>query len=909
VYSFSEDESIGQRVETVARDFPMNLAVRAHGVSINYRDFNGVANAIARIVAANTKAGDRVVLYMDQGTRLLAAIVGVLKAGRVYVPLDPAYPSARNALIASNADTALILTDSPCESKAAETAAGTCPIVNLDRERLDPATENIDYNVSAAAAACLIYTSGSTGRPKGVIHTHQSLLHIARRRQQVQEITPADRLTLLYSSSVMGAVYGTFVALTSGASLFPNSLREMSIPALVQWLRDERITVYHSVPTVFRAICGQFGEGTAFPDIRLVIFGGERTLRSDLDRVFRWFRPDCRAFCGLGMSEAGTVRAWLLDRDVLFEGESVPSGYSVEGVETAIVREDGTPAAPDEIGEVTVQSRYLFSGYWRDEEATAKVLSESPNVPGLWTYRTGDLGRIAPDGQLYFCGRRDGQLSIRGFRVETGEIESILMRHPSVRDAAVTILQPESEAPLLAAFYVARDENINDLRVHRHIASHLPRHMVPSRFRKLDALPTTPNGKIDRRALEQLEAFPAAAETEFQAPETPLEIALHGLFSSALPGATLGVHTSFFEAGGTSLAAIQLLLEIERTQGKRVRLTGFFAQPTIAGVVTALATDEGACAVVVLPLRASGTKPPLYFMLGGDIYRPLVERLDPDIPAYTVMLEWESDILLGGKEQAIARETMTLTKLAHLQAEAVSAFQPTGPLYLAGLSFGGKMAFEVARELRARGREIHFLALFDPSLLFPSRRYNVAWLRHQVGLFYRMGLRRSLQRIHRSVWPRVRRKLAPLRMRAMSPSDLSETPDLRMLERARLKVYFDLSRRHEWNPYEGSAVLYRARDSTHALIRGIDPTQGWGTLVKGGLTIEDIPGDHTGILEEPNVAELAEKMNTHLIEAFGIAVLAGRALSTDAHAGEQAVLYSACASSEPLRPRQEVPDI
>jgi len=867
VFEYREQETVGIRLSAVAAEYPDRLAVRADGHSVDYAIFDGMAHNIAALVAEHTAPGDRVILYMNQGVLLLAAIFGVLRAGRVYVPLDPAYPAARNGLIAESAEAGLVLTDTANASSASQLDARAHTLLNLETRQLSGDVEAVHFLVTPDSPACLLYTSGSTGQPKGVIHTHRSILHEAFRRGQLLGIKPEDRCTLLYSCSAMGALMGIFSTLLHGAALLPASFQSMSIATMVSWLRDERITVYHSVPTVLRALCAAFAEEMTFPAMRLVALGGEPVLRSDIERVFRWFPDGCRAVCAIGMSEVGTLCGWTLDRDTDYEGDRVPCGFPLPGIGLAVIREDGCAAAPGEVGELQITSPYLFSGYWLNDAATDAAISIDAGDDHTRVFQTGDLVSMDDQGLVRFHARRDTQLSVRGFRVEAGEVESALMRHPDVAAAAVAVLYPEPEVSLLAAFVVLRAGVCEGTHLRRHLTEMLPMHMVPSHYRILEALPQTPNGKLDRRALHDIEAHPVAQDCEMRAPGTPVEMALHALFLKQLPGTDVGVFTNFFDAGGTSLSAIQLLSEVETRYGRRVPLISFFADPTIAGVVAALSVETEACAAAIVPIRELGSRPPLFFMLGGELYRPLVRRLDAAIPAHTVMLEWESAILL---DDGRAQNEMTLDDLAQLQTDAILGTQPEGPYYLAGSSFGGKLAYVVAQNLRARGKVVAFLGLFDPSLIYPEQHFSAGWVWHQIALFFRLGARHALHRIYRSAWPRLRRRAAGWRV-GNTPSDTGNpVADLRLMEKRRIEIYYRLSRNHTWTSYDGGAVLYRARDSTHALIRHIDPTQGWGALVKGGLTMEDVPGDHTGILDEPNVAVLAQKMNAHLAATYSV---------------------------------------
>ncbi|MBI2421279.1 MAG: AMP-binding protein [Candidatus Hydrogenedentes bacterium] len=864
----AESQSFPDCFSTVAAAHRHRLALKGKDAKLTYGELDGCANTIARHVLDHAPAGARVILYMNNGARAIAAMVGVLKAGAVYVPVDPTHPAARNSLIISDANAAMILTDNANEMAARSLARPGMAVLNLDPAFRAPHSQAPHLALASGTPACIIYTSGSTGKPKGVLHTHRSLLHIGYRRRIMQEIAPDDRMTMLYSCCVTGAMQSIYTGLLAGAALYTNNFRDDTIHGLIHWLAEEAITVYHSVPTVFRTLVQHMPQDKSFPAVRLIIFGGERTTRSDLDKVWQHFPESVKTFVGLDTTETGNITGWIVDRQTHSEGNVLPVGRAAPGMEVQVVDENGASLPPGVEGEVVVRSRYLSAGYWSAPSSTSGVFQDCPGEPGARIYHLGDLGVLSSDGVLRLTGRRDDQVGIRGFRVETGEIESLILQYPNVAQTAVVVQEELSGDAVLAAFVEPSvGQDIALLLLRKYLEATLPSYMVPGRYRLEERLPMTPTGKIDRKTLTTLTAAPVVDTGQVVPPRDALEGNVTALFSEFLRIPGIGLRTNFFEAGGTSLEAVRLLAEIEARLGAQVGLAAFFTNPTPEAVAQILRGEAPpVCSAAVLPLRPGGNGPALFFILGGEIYRPLANQLHPAFSLYTVMLQWENDILLGQAAGQAAGTAPTLKDLAVAEVEAILAFRPEGPYCLAGSSFGGKLAFQVAQELRARGKEVSFLAMFDPSLLQAPSRRSRQWLTHQIRLVLKLGAWQSLIRIYGSVRPRFRRWYSSLKWRTLQDAKRSGQllPDAAILEKIRIGVYLRLSREHTYTPYDSNTVLFIAKDSVHSIMHRIDRSLGWRRLVGNKLTVEEVPGDHLGMLQAPNVTVLADKMNAHL---------------------------------------------
>ncbi|MEO8428152.1 MAG: amino acid adenylation domain-containing protein [Verrucomicrobiota bacterium] len=706
------EQSISDRFEKQVERFPDSLAIKTRNHRFTYRELNQEANRIARaLFAMHGRTEEPVVLLLEQGAPLLAALLGVLKSGKAYVPIDPAYPEARNRYILKDSQSSLILTNKRNLDLAHTLAVDKQTVLNLEDMPEDVPEINLKLPISPDHLAYIIYTSGSTGKPKGVMQNHRNVLHNCMRRTNAQRLAASDRLTLLYSGSVMGSVYGIFGALLNGASIFPRDLREEGLSNFDQWLLAEEITVYHSVASVFRHFVAGLKDGPGFPEIRLVIFGGERVLTSDIHLVRKHISPNCALFTGLGSTETGTVRQMVVTPETVIPGKVVPLGYSVDEMEVLLLDESGCAVALNQIGEIAVRSRYLSPGYWQKPELTRQVFLQDGESAEERVYLTGDLGCMDSDRLLVHCGRKDFQVKIRGFRIDISEIETSLLEHPAVQEVVVVARDNPRGEQSLVAYFVPKPSIAREARELRiFLDRRLPAHMVPERFVALDALPRTPNGKVERSALPAPDTLERAGSTEScVSARDETEEMLVAIWEDKFKVHPIGIRDDFFSLGGHSLLAAQIFRKIEEQFGSKLPLSTLLQTPTIEGIARVLQEqDLNSSLSTLVPIQPHGTKPAFYLIhgIGGNIlnFFDLANRLGPDQPVYGLQSQG-----LDGKKPVLAR----VEDMAAVYVEEIRRFQPVGPYYIGGMSFGGRVAYEIARQLHAQGQLVALLALLD----------------------------------------------------------------------------------------------------------------------------------------------------------------------------------------------------
>jgi amino acid adenylation domain-containing protein len=582
------DSSIAARFREVAARMPDAPAVESGETVWSYAELASRAERVSHAVwsACGGAAGGRVALLLGHDAGMVAGVLGVLGAGQAYVPLDPYAPADRLRRILADAAPSAIVTDG-AHRALLETLEPAVPVVELESAWALAVDGPVEVEIGPDAAAYLLYTSGSTGEPKGVVQSQRGVLHHVRTYVNRLHVGSGDRLSLLSAYGFDASVMDLFGALLSGATLVPLDLRGAAVGRLATEVAERGITVYHSTPTVYRHLVAGLGAAERLGGVRLVVLGGEAVVGADVDRYRRHFAAGCLLVNGLGPTECTLALQQWLDHGVELERGEVPVGGAVEGVEAEVVNEAGEPVAEWATGELVLRSRYLAQGYWGRPDLTAAAFGEGDEA-GVRIYRTGDLGRRLPDGRIVFVGRRDGQVKVRGYRIETGEVESALVAQAGVREAVVLLREAEGGEPELAAYVVpavgATVPGAAELR--EAVRNRLPEYMVPAAYATIDAVPMTANGKVDRRALLAMEVERAggAAASEYVAPRTPVQAALAMVWQELLRVDRVGVHDSFYDLGGHSLLGMQLVSRLRDSLGVELPLRAVFEAPTLGAL-------------------------------------------------------------------------------------------------------------------------------------------------------------------------------------------------------------------------------------------------------------------------------------------------------------------------------------
>ncbi|MFO0759934.1 MAG: amino acid adenylation domain-containing protein [Byssovorax sp.] len=857
------DQTLHRRFETQVALYPERPAVVRDGKVVTYAELNRMANRIARrIVALHGEEPATVALLFEHGATMIAGMLGALKAGKGYVPLDRSYPRERLTYILADSQALSILTNAENLDLAHELSRGTVPAHRIDADDAALSTDDLDLAVDPGALAYILYTSGSTGTPKGVAQCHRNVLHLMRAYTNALKISPEDRCTLFSSFAFDAAVADIYGALMNGAALCPLSVREEGLAHIAGWLVDNKVTIYHSTPTFFRHFMASLPAGAVFPGIRLVIMGGEETVKADVLAYRAHFRHTSVLVNGLGPTESTVAMLGFFDHKSHIVGNSVPVGYPVPGVEVLLLTDDGRRAGV--AGEIAIRSPHVALGYFRKPDLTRAAFLPDPDGGDRRIYRTGDLGRMLPDGQVGFTGRRDFQVKIRGYRVELGEIEATIVKHPAVQECAVVARPDPSGEKAIAAYVVfAQEKTATTEELAAFVEEKLPAYMLPAAWMVMPSLPLTPTGKIARRSLPAPTFQGAAPEAGFVAPRHAVEVELTRIWERVLGTAPIGVRDNFFERGGHSLLALRLFMEIEKTLGQNLPLATLFQAPTIEqmGRILRRGGDASSWSSLV-PIQPEGTGSPFFCVhaLGGNVlnYRLLSRHLGEQQRFYGLQSQG-----LDGKRAPHAR----VEDMAACYLNEIRMVQPKGPYYLGGASSGGTVAWEMARQLTAAGEKVALLALIDSyyrghERYLPDPRpgrtgldYFLSRVDFHMGNLVTRDRLSQIQYLARQAKGRVRMTALQLMGKDPRPVPTEElSPVIRRVRKDNGQAMIDY-----YPPrYPGKVTLFYATGEPVRQFQ--DRRLMWSALADGGLEVHLLTGEHETVLDEPHVLVLAREL-------------------------------------------------
>jgi len=597
--------------EEQVEKFPGRNAVITDKIRLTYRELNRYSNRLANtIIGIDQGSGKEIInrqntaLLFEHSADMIIGVLGALKAGKVYVPLDVTYPENRLTYMLEHSESYLVLTNTRNQALAERltTALKQPPeIVNIDTIVTDTGipAENLQRECSGERLAYILYTSGSTGWPKGVVQDHQNVCYYIRNWTERFSITHEDRMTLFSAFSHDGAGQDMFGALHNGAALYPfNILSRPNIAELSAWLKEEKITIWHSVPTLFRYFLNTLSDDDIerFIDLRYTLLGGEAIRDHDI-QMFQRFFPHSILANVYGQTESSVNSIWQIrPGDVV---EHMLIGDPLDRTEIFIVNEKDEIVEDLGTGEIVVSCDHLALGYWKDKATTGKVFSHDPELGKL--YSTGDLGRLLADGRIEFMGRKDGQIKIRGFRVEMGEIETRLLNHPAIKEAVVTAKEDEEHMVHLCAYIVPADSrrgtseiaNFTVSAMREYLSGELPEYMIPSYLVQMEKLPVTPNGKIDRKRLPEPEHLRPQLGVTYVSPKTGKEKEVSAIWKEILKLDQVGIKDNFFDLGGTSFDILKIMKKVHEVFHLDVPVVTIFRYPTVGSFAAYLEEEEG----------------------------------------------------------------------------------------------------------------------------------------------------------------------------------------------------------------------------------------------------------------------------------------------------------------------------
>jgi amino acid adenylation domain-containing protein len=561
-------------------------AIITDGETLTYRDLNRIANRIAHAILERCGEGQKpIAIIVANDATAIAGIIGILKAGKICVPVDAGLPATRAKSIITDSQASVIVAATKHVAMAQASGSSAHEIINLTEVRPEMSARNPAVPIAPTDLAHIIYTSGSTSEPKGVIDVHRNVLHHVMVVTNSSHYCREDRMTLVRAPSSTGGLANVYSALLNGACLFPFDVQNKGVAQLASWLIEHNITVYHSSATVFRHFVQTLEKNDDFPHLRLIRLGSEQVTRNEFQRFQLHFSAECVLVNALSCTEAITFCQNFLNRNSVVLGEIVPVGYAVPDMDVLLLDDTGEAMERGNSGEIAIRSEFLSPGYWRKPELTRKVFLQPEGHPGTRIYLTGDMGRMDSEGCLEHIGRKDFQIKIRGHRVNADEIEIMLLGVPCIKEAAVMARESVAGDRRLVAYLVFEAElsatasQLRDL-----LSERLPSYMIPSFFVVLAALPLTANGKIDRRALPEPPVSRPELDIPFVVPRTLVEETLARIWSEVLEVDLVGVDDNFFDLGGDSLLAGLIVARVNHHFHANIAMSDFFELATVANL-------------------------------------------------------------------------------------------------------------------------------------------------------------------------------------------------------------------------------------------------------------------------------------------------------------------------------------
>lgn len=856
-----DDVTVVEAIAGWAAETPSAVAVSQGDRSISYADLDRLARSVAaRLKEVGVTATDRVVISMRRTPELIAAILGVLRAGAAYVPIDPTAPDERNAAIVEDARPAAVLLD---DTGTTPLPVGV-PVIRLPEAAVGSADLPAPPLPGLDDPAYIIYTSGTTGRPKGVVVEHQSLAAFAKAANKIYGPKNTDRLLQFHSFAFDSSVEEVFCTLTAGGRLV---LRTDEMLASIDRFLDEAegagLTIL-DLPTAFwNVLAAQvLRSGRPLPPtVHTVIIGGEA---ADPDLVARWklrFDGSVRLFNTYGPTETTVTATAVCLSEVNDPGTSaVTIGRPLAATTAFVVDHVGIAVPVGVRGELWIGGARIAQGYFDDPELTGTRFRPSPFGRSGRIYRTGDLVRWRPDGNLEFLGRIDRQIKVRGYRIEPGEIESQLVQHPDVSVAFVHSWEGGSEPALVGYVVPEAGRNPNREEIADSLKNRLPDYMIPT-IEMIDELPRNQNDKVDTARLPEPSS---RRQSDHIPPRGDAMIRMATIWAEVLGSERIGAEDRFFEIGGHSLLAVEMVSRVEREFRTIVPLATIFSHPTLAEFTRRVTSDGRSLdASGLVPISPGGDRRPLFCLPVTDgsvlAYQRLTRHLSPDIPIYG---------LQARGSDGMAQPHRTISDMCDEYADTIVASGP-GPYRLLGASYAGLLAVETAERLIERGESVDLAVMLDTVL--PLRQSWLARQRRRQQIIQTNGPS-GLAFVARGVWRSARIGLGRIRHTPRwYVREVTNRPLSAELAGKRLThVSLEADRRFEPTLYRSAVLYFRAVGAELPLDeRRDDP---WHRYVEN-LDVMDSPGTHWGegsMLDEPHLADVCSELNRRFADFDGI---------------------------------------
>ncbi len=868
---YPRDATIGSLFLETARRFPTRIAVECGERAFNYGQIRHAGMKTAgKLIDAGIHPGDRVAISTTPGPEMIVGFIGILLAGGCCVPLDPSYPADRFQTLLEESGATRALVDAGCASVFPEAWNGR--VIRIDPVGSDESEVPLaDLEVTADSPAHLLFTSGSTGRPKGVLLPHRGTVRLVKNNSFLT-ISEKDVFLQAAPASFDASLLEIWGALLNGGKLvlLPDG---PGLEAIATAVRERGVTTLWLTAGLFQIMIDE--HASSLKGLRTLLAGGDVLsiphVRKALDAL-----PGTTLINGYGPTENTTfTTCHRITRDDL-DAPSIPIGRPISNTTVHLLDELFRPVPVGIPGELCTGGDGLAIGYLNAPELTSEKFVDHPSLGRL--YRTGDRCRWTPDGAIEFLGRRDHQVKVRGFRIELGEIESVLAQHPQVRQCKAAVRGDSAETKRILVWVVSHPGAVletSDLA--SFAAERLPSFMQPDGIAVIESFPLNANGKIRVEALpDPGQRSTIKDDAPKEAPEAGIESHLASIWRDLLGVEDISRHDDFFSLGGHSLMALRMFSRINREFEKSLPLAVLLQHPTIARLAGILAGEPAAPksmeAAEVIPapsgkgpghivtLARGGSQPPLFCIHGGDggviFYRGLAALMPADLPVHAI------ESLELGNNGPLERRSIEETAAAYLKS--ILSMQSEGPFRLAGYSFGGVVAHEIACQLRDAGHQVEFLGMFDTHnpaaearLYSPFERFSVFWNENrEVPFGERLG--KLSARIAEGMQTHRRIKAELSAARKQGPAEAYS--DLRRVQVR--EENWRAMQEYRPRPFDGRITLFKASHASDKVEWPAD--YGWSQVALSGLDIIPVSGHHLALFGPEHIDSLGKALTQAL---------------------------------------------
>ncbi len=701
------NRSIGHLLEENVQLTPNKTAIETDAGKLTFSELNKKANLVANCLLNFLGEGEHTVcIWQRESTPQVCSVVGIWKAGKTLVASDPSAPPQYNRSVIQEAKPSIILTNKQDEAIAESCSPDDCRILTWEWVMENSKDTNPQISVPEDRVLKLVYTSGSSGVPKAVESSQKHIVAQAITYNNANGCTRDEVILFLSPLTHTNGASLISTTLICGSTLSCYPISKWGVDGMEKWIREKRVTLYLSVPTVFRFFLKTVGAELDLSSVRLVHLGGEPVRTDDVELFKKHFPDSSVMMSNIGSSEAGSIARHYFNKDSVLTNNEVPLGIAYAGKTIEIWDKEEKPLPQGEVGELIVKSEFLANGYRNNPEQTNKVFKSIPGEDRIRIYKTGDMARIREDGCLVFTGRKDQQIKINGHRIEIGEIESTISSHPKVKLCAVKAWPDKKRGVKLVAYIQGFEENpLDETELRNSLTDQLPYVKVPRVLVIMDSLPRLSSGKLDRKSLQ--EPTPTNKQKIRIQPETEYERTIHSIWVELFGSDDICCDDNFFALGGDSLQATRLLNNIFTLTQKKLPHNFVFQYPSIRTLAKQLENNNDVSSNII-PMAEFGGLAPVFIIHGwaGSLFHwiDFAKMLDLDRPVYGI----QGNEFTGKKERHSSVE-----ELADNYADQIIDKYPEGPYHLVGYSLGGVHAFAVAKSLLKKGKIVQKVYIID----------------------------------------------------------------------------------------------------------------------------------------------------------------------------------------------------